>query len=62
MLASLDGKPDILHIDAVEDQLIDRSALVRKAVVAFDRVRGDALPRTISRDLITKVAGEQWNT
>jgi hypothetical protein len=61
MLASLDGKPDILHIDAVEDQLIDRSPLVRKAVVAFDRVRGDALPRTISRDLILKVAGEQWN-
>jgi hypothetical protein len=61
MLASLDGKPDILHIDAVEDQLIDRSPLVRKAVVAFDRVRGDALPRAISRDLILKVAGEQWN-
>jgi hypothetical protein len=62
MLASLDGKPDILHIDAVEDLLIDRGALVRKAVVAFDRVRGDSLPRTISRDLILKVAGEQWNS
>jgi hypothetical protein len=60
MLASLEGKPDMLHIDAVEDQLIDRSALVRKAIVAFDRVRGDALPRTISRDLILKVAGERW--
>jgi hypothetical protein len=61
MLASLDGKPDILHIDAVEDQLTDRSALVRTAGVAFDRVRGDALPRNISRDLIMNVAGEQWN-
>jgi hypothetical protein len=61
MLASLEGKPDILHIDAVEDLLIDRSALVRKAAVVFDRVRGDALPRTVSRDLIMKVAGEQWN-
>jgi hypothetical protein len=61
MLASLDGKPDILHIDSVEDLLVDRSALVRKAAVVFDRVRGDALPRTVSRDLIMKVAGEQWN-
>jgi hypothetical protein len=62
MLATLDGKPDILHIDSVEDQLTDRSALVRKAVVAFDHVRGDALPRTTSRELILKVAGEKWDS
>jgi hypothetical protein len=60
MLATVDGKPDMLHIDSVEDQLTDRIPLVRKAVVAFDHVRGDALPRTISRELILKVAGEQW--
>jgi hypothetical protein len=60
MLATVDGKPDMLHIDSVEDQLTDRIPLVRKAVVAFDHVRGDALPRTISRELILKVVGEQW--
>jgi hypothetical protein len=60
-IASVEGQPDLMLIDAIEDQLIDRSAFVRKAAVVFDRVRGDALPRTNSRDLILKVAGEQWN-
>ncbi|HEY3735065.1 MAG TPA: DUF397 domain-containing protein [Streptosporangiaceae bacterium] len=35
---------------------------MRKAAVAFDRVRGNALPRDASRDLILKVADEQWKT
>jgi hypothetical protein len=61
-IASVEGHPDLMLIDAIEDQLIDRTALVRKAAVVFDRVRGDALPRTISRDLILKVGKEQWNT
>ena len=59
-IASVEGRPDLMLIDAIEDQLTDQNALVRKAAVVFDRVRGDALPRTISRDLMLKVAGEQW--
>jgi transcriptional regulator with XRE-family HTH domain len=62
MIASLDGKPDVLYIDAVEDQTIERNALVRKSAIAFDLLRSDALARNASRDLILKVAEERWNT
>jgi hypothetical protein len=48
-------------MDAVEGMTIERSALVRKAAVAFDLVRSDALTRNDSRDLILKVAEERWN-
>jgi Domain of unknown function (DUF5753) len=40
---------------------IERSALVRKAAVAFDLVRIGALTCNDSRDLILKVAKERWN-
>jgi hypothetical protein len=36
--------------------------LVRKAVVAFDRVRRDALSRGQSPDLILRLADELWKT
>ena len=61
-LASVDGVPDVLHTDAVpEGQTHERRALVRKAGVAFDHVRGDALSRGQSAELIAKVA-QEWNT
>ena len=62
-LASVQGKPDLLYMDAVEGVTIERSALVLKAAaVAFDNlVRSDALTRNDSRDLILKVAEERWN-
>jgi hypothetical protein len=60
-LANVQGKPDLLYMDAVEGVTIERSALVRKAAVAFDLVRSDALTRNDSRDLILKVAEERWN-
>jgi hypothetical protein len=45
--------PSILYVEtAVEAQTIERSALVGKAALAFDRLRADALPRGASRDLI----------
>ena len=61
-IASADGKPDVVHMDAVEGQTTERRALVRKAVVAFERVRGDALSRGQSRDLILRLADELWKT
>ncbi len=61
MVASSPGHADVGHVDAVEDQTIDWSELVRKMSIAFERLRGDALPRNASRDLIQKVA-EQWTT
>jgi hypothetical protein len=58
-LASGDGSPDVLHTDATpEGHTTDSRSLVRKAGVAFERIRGYALPRDQSRDLILKVAEE----
>jgi transcriptional regulator with XRE-family HTH domain len=60
-IASVDDMPGTLRMEGVEDQTIDKRSLVRKAAVTFDRVRGDALPRAASRDLILKVADDRWN-
>lgn len=60
-IASADGTPDMLRMDGVEDQATESRPLVRKHKVAFNRVRGDALSRDASRDLILEAA-EQWKT
>jgi transcriptional regulator with XRE-family HTH domain len=60
-LASGDGSPDVLHTDAVpEGHTAESRSLVRKAAVAFERIRGYAMPRAQSRDLIMEVADEKW--
>ena len=56
----LTAMPETLRMEGVEDQTIEKRSLVRKAAVAFDRVRGDALPRDASRDLTLKVGDERW--
>jgi transcriptional regulator with XRE-family HTH domain len=61
-IAAADGIPETLQMDGVEDWTTEKRSLVRKAAVAFDRVRGDALPRDASRDLILKVADERWKS
>jgi transcriptional regulator with XRE-family HTH domain len=60
-VASADGSPDILRTDGVEDQTTEDRSLVRKHKIAFNRVRGDALSRDASRDLILEAA-ERWKT
>jgi transcriptional regulator with XRE-family HTH domain len=61
IIAALDGAPSILYAEtAVEAQTIERSALVSRAALAFDRLRAEALPHGASRDLIGKVAEERW--
>jgi transcriptional regulator with XRE-family HTH domain len=62
MIGTVDGRPDIMHTEGIEGHTTERTTLVRKAAVAFDLVRGDALTRNASRDLILKVAEDQWNT
>jgi transcriptional regulator with XRE-family HTH domain len=60
-LASGDGSPDVLHNDAVpEGHTIEERSRVHRAEVAFERIRGYALPREPSRDLILGVAEERW--
>lgn len=58
-IATADGTPDMLRMEGVEDQITEKRPLLRKVAVVFNRVRGDALPRDASRDLILKVA-ERW--
>jgi transcriptional regulator with XRE-family HTH domain len=60
-LASCDGAPDVLNMSGVEDVTAESRSLLRRATVVFDLVRGDALPRTASRALITEAA-QQWKT
>jgi hypothetical protein len=61
ILADFDSAPSILYAEtAVEGQTIEKSSLVGKAALAFDRLRAEALPRGPSRDLIGKVAEERW--
>lgn len=59
-IASGDGTPDVLYMDAVEGQTSEKRSLVRQAAIAFDRVRGDALSRAQSRDLMLRLADELW--
>ncbi len=60
-LASNDGAPDVLNMSGVEDVTAEGRSLLRRATVVFDLVRGDALPRTASRALISEAA-DQWKT
>ncbi len=60
-LASGDGAPEVLRMEAVEDVTVETRSLVRRAANIFDRVRADALPRAASRALILEAA-EQWKT
>jgi transcriptional regulator with XRE-family HTH domain len=60
-LASCDGAPDVLRMEAVEDVTEERRSLVRHAIRIFDLVRADALPRAASRTLILEAA-EQWKS
>lgn len=61
IVAGFDTAPSILYAEtAVEGQTIEKPALVGRAALAFDRLRAEALPRGASRDLIGKVAEEQW--
>jgi transcriptional regulator with XRE-family HTH domain len=58
-LASSDGAPDVLRMEAVEDVTVESRSLVRQATNIFVRVQADALPRAASLALIREAA-EQW--
>jgi len=61
-IASADGTADTVVMVGVEDQTTRKPSVVRKAATAFNRLRGEALSRGQSRDLIRKVAEERWKT
>ncbi len=60
-LASGDGAPEVLRMEAVEDVTAESRSLVRTAANIFVRVQADALPRAASRALILEAA-QQWKT
>jgi len=60
-LASSEGGPEVVRMEAVEDVTVESRSLVRKAANIFVRVQADALPRAASRTLILEAA-EQWKT
>jgi hypothetical protein len=60
-LATGIGSPEVLLVGAlIEDQVSADPALVRKASATFDAVRGDALNRADSRNVMME-ALERWN-
>jgi transcriptional regulator with XRE-family HTH domain len=61
MIADQDGAGSILYLEtATTGQMVDAPSAVRDAGLIFDTLRGEALPRAASRDLIVKVAEERW--
>lgn len=60
-LASGNDMPDVLHVDGTpEGHTTETRSLVREATVIYERLRGDAMPRVLSRDLIVEVANDRW--
>ena len=56
------GSAGTVHLGtAVEAQVTGDAPVRDRAALIFDRLTRDALPRGASRDLIVKVAHEQWN-
>jgi len=43
-----------------EAQIADSPAIVARAMLRFNALRSEALPRAASRELIMKVAEERW--
>jgi transcriptional regulator with XRE-family HTH domain len=55
-IASVRGKPDVVVTGGVQDDVSETQELVRSALGIFDLVRGDALPRGASLDVIMEAA------
>ena len=61
IIADLDGKPPMAYLEtAAEGQVTDSPSVSGHVALSFDRLRAEALPWRASRDLIKRVAEEQW--
>ena len=62
-IAAFANAPGIVYLESPDQgQVIERPSAVAKISEIFGQVRAEALPRGVSRDLIRKVAEEQWTT
>jgi len=60
-IASFDGAPGTVYMESPDrGQTTELASAVAKVSATFDTLRAEALPRGASRDLIRKVAEEQW--
>jgi hypothetical protein len=61
VIADLDVKPPMVYLEtAAEGQVTDSPSVVADVALSFDTLRAEALPWAASRDLIKRVAEEQW--
>jgi transcriptional regulator with XRE-family HTH domain len=62
-IADHDGEPTVVHLDSFTAAQTTRDPdIISKVREMTDMLRSDALPRDLSRELIMKVAEEQWST
>lgn len=60
-LAELHGSPSIVNLEDIADgRVTDDVATVSQVTLRFNSLRSEALPKGASRDLIVRVAEEQW--
>ena len=61
VIADRDGQPPVVYLEtAAEGHVTDSPSVTNHVAIRFDRLRSEAESRTSSRDLIRKVAEEQW--
>lgn len=61
IIATFGSGPGMLYVEgAMEGQIVDRPDLIHAATVVFSRLRREALPAAATRELLMKVASEQW--
>jgi hypothetical protein len=61
VIAELASSTSIVYLETVAGgQIAEEPSVVADVALTFDTLRSEALPRTASRDLVMKVAEEQW--
>jgi transcriptional regulator with XRE-family HTH domain len=60
-IAEFDDKPSIVYLEtSANGQVVEKSSVVARVTMRLDSLRAVALPKDDSRDLILKVAEQEW--
>jgi len=61
VIAEVEGSAGIVYLEtSAEGQVTDSPAILAHVTFRFDSLRSEALPRAASRDLIVRIAEEEW--
>jgi hypothetical protein len=61
VVAEFDDAPGVVYLEnAADGQTAEDASVVSTVLLRFDTLRSEALPRGASRDMIMKVAEQQW--